>query len=346
MIITHHAELYLSDGDLVIHSNNGDGPAAVAFRVHKGLLAYNSPIFRDMLALPCRPDVQDGYDGAPLVRLSDEARELESALGALYNPSSLAVRRWDPGAPNQLSSAMRIAKKYEIDSIRARVVAALEDSWPRTFADWLRFRGELAALDGTHHYGAGLATRFDDCVPEPASAIRLARDHDIPGILPFAFYTLATIGADHDWDAERAKAADVQKPEVRTARWSLLPPDGWQRVLRGRERLMHAVADIVRSYTDSADLMQSYSSLDCEDEDVCIDAAADIASNWEEHTLNMATVIAHARCPDPLALLEKLYNCPVAAQKVCGTCHQKLKKRIRDEQKYIWDCLPDVFALK
>ena len=86
--IVHDANFYLADGDLAVYSavSQDDAATVTVFRVHKGILAFHSPVFRDMLALPTHPTGQEMHDGAPLVRVTDTAEELHALLAALYDP--------------------------------------------------------------------------------------------------------------------------------------------------------------------------------------------------------------------------------------------------------------------
>lgn len=56
----------------------------VQFKVFKGILAVNSPIFRDMFSIA---QVQEGEytDGCPVVHLSDNAQDLAHILKALHD---------------------------------------------------------------------------------------------------------------------------------------------------------------------------------------------------------------------------------------------------------------------
>ena len=116
-----------------------------------------------------------------------------------------------------------------MDTIRTRAVEILEDSWPSTFNGWLRLKSELNTIrdvslrDPDNLFNGQIV---DDCTPEPASAIRIAEDYDIPTILPYAYYRLAVMPISNDWDKFRADE-DLRSRLVngeRTARWTLVAP--------------------------------------------------------------------------------------------------------------------------
>ena len=82
-----HDRLYFEDGNLVIRSSEDVERKATLFRVHKGVLALNSSVFAGMFTLPdAGRDVQESYDGVPLVKLTDSAKDLEGLLSVLYDP--------------------------------------------------------------------------------------------------------------------------------------------------------------------------------------------------------------------------------------------------------------------
>lgn len=63
----------------------------VAFRVHRGVLARQSEVFREMLDIPqpdfCAPDIQSEsrIEGCEVVRMYDHPIELASLLKAIYD---------------------------------------------------------------------------------------------------------------------------------------------------------------------------------------------------------------------------------------------------------------------
>lgn len=79
---TRDRDLYFNDGN-VIFSAISQGDDIAFFRVHKSLLAKQSSVFKDMFSLPSSAEM-DMYDGAPLVRLHNDAKELKEFLQAIY----------------------------------------------------------------------------------------------------------------------------------------------------------------------------------------------------------------------------------------------------------------------
>lgn len=57
----------------------------ILFRVHAAILAHHSPVFAGMLSLPTSPEINETYDGAPLVHMPDDAIDLAILLNALYD---------------------------------------------------------------------------------------------------------------------------------------------------------------------------------------------------------------------------------------------------------------------
>lgn len=77
--------LYFPDGDIVIVCSTPGGSDHVN-RVDKAILRRHSPVFAGMFTLPEQPSPET-YDGVAMVRLPDEAQDVEAILRALYDPS-------------------------------------------------------------------------------------------------------------------------------------------------------------------------------------------------------------------------------------------------------------------
>lgn len=82
-----HESLYFADGDLVVAASAAKDNTTHLFRVDTGLLRRHSPVFRDMLAFAPGPEQ---YDGAPLVRMPDDAEDVAALFGAFYKPGYVA----------------------------------------------------------------------------------------------------------------------------------------------------------------------------------------------------------------------------------------------------------------
>ena len=66
------------DANIIIRSSD-----LVDFRVHKSVLAFVSPFFRDLLSLP-QPSDSESIDGLPVVELSEDSELLNSLVSILY----------------------------------------------------------------------------------------------------------------------------------------------------------------------------------------------------------------------------------------------------------------------
>ncbi len=74
--LEHDSEFWLEDGNVVLVAKN------VGFRVYKGLLAAQSPVFYDMFsATSLLADEQ--HDGVPIVRLCDSPEDLRHLFRVL-----------------------------------------------------------------------------------------------------------------------------------------------------------------------------------------------------------------------------------------------------------------------
>jgi hypothetical protein len=70
--------MWLKDGSVVLEARG------LQFRVHGEVLSANSPIFADMFAVP-QPAEEATIEGCPLVKLQDDAEDVELALRVIYD---------------------------------------------------------------------------------------------------------------------------------------------------------------------------------------------------------------------------------------------------------------------
>ncbi|KAJ6519022.1 hypothetical protein C8R45DRAFT_1204289 [Mycena sanguinolenta] len=169
--ITHSKDRWFSDGNVVLQARN-----TVLFRVHWGVLAHNSSVFRDMQGLP-QPSDEPSVDGCSVVQLHDDPTDVEYLLKALYEPTFL-TQKTHPLA--FIGALIRLGRKYDFKEFRDFAVGRLKAQYPTTLQE---YDARLARLpkwwDGiTYYSGIGV------------DILALASENGISSALPFAYYYL------------------------------------------------------------------------------------------------------------------------------------------------------------
>ncbi|KAJ7826772.1 hypothetical protein B0H14DRAFT_3722152 [Mycena olivaceomarginata] len=120
-------ELWFSDASLVFQAENS------MFRVHSGILAAQSSVFRDMLSFP-QPEESDTFDGCPRIVLHDKAADARAFFRCIFDSSFLVP----PFAPplDVLGGILRLSAKYDVDHLRQRCLRHLSDIYPTTLKAW------------------------------------------------------------------------------------------------------------------------------------------------------------------------------------------------------------------
>jgi hypothetical protein len=78
-------ELWFSDASLVFQVENS------MFRVHSGILAAQSSVFRDMLSFP-QPEESDTFDGCPRIVLHDKAADARAFFRCIFDSRCVPFR--------------------------------------------------------------------------------------------------------------------------------------------------------------------------------------------------------------------------------------------------------------
>ena len=93
MDVTHiphsiRGDPWFEDGNIILLAGPEDSEdsAAVAFKVHRGVLARHSEVFRGLFSIPqpINPDDVEMMDGCFVVRLPDRRYDLRHLLRAIY----------------------------------------------------------------------------------------------------------------------------------------------------------------------------------------------------------------------------------------------------------------------
>ncbi|KLO20218.1 hypothetical protein SCHPADRAFT_35694 [Schizopora paradoxa] len=137
-----HEFLWLKDGNVVLGTN------VYLFKVHKSVLSMHSSVFRDMFELPTEEDLDMGssdigavgmapelYEGVHFVSLSDDGREMEHILRAVYERGYYDPHS-DEGTLEKFTALLRLSCKYDFSVIRKDVLGHLSRLYPTYLEDY------------------------------------------------------------------------------------------------------------------------------------------------------------------------------------------------------------------
>ncbi|KAF5373481.1 hypothetical protein D9615_009460 [Tricholomella constricta] len=170
-------EFWFSDGSVVLIVEN------MAFRIHQSILSKHSDVFADLFTVPQPRSDSDSIEGVPVVHLTDNLADFTDVMRALYEPF-----HFDKLAPDAdlatliqfVSGILRISTKYNILTLREKCIAVLRTKFPSS----------LSACDRL------ISSRYKYVASTIVRAIPLARETNVPEILPWAFYISTNIAND------------------------------------------------------------------------------------------------------------------------------------------------------
>ncbi|KAI0310086.1 hypothetical protein OF83DRAFT_1156390 [Amylostereum chailletii] len=248
--VQRHSDLWFDDGDVVLRATTTTAGTRTLFKVDKRFLARKSAFFGATFAVGggALDTGSEQYEGAPVLDMpGDAAEDVEDLLQAVYQPQFLfqhvRPRSFDAPLsqrtfPTAYAGALRLAAKYIFEDIHALLIQALRDAWPTLLQAWdaraLMLRIAMQTFVRNHVYDVS------PLHPDPIATIHLATEHDLPELLPAAYYDLSTI--THDF-----------KPDIvlgHPFRWWAtlgdLTPEEKIRLLAGR----HALKAYLRALED------------------------------------------------------------------------------------------------
>ena len=240
---------------------------------------------------------------------------------------------------------LKLADKYQVDGIRALCVARLEEDWPTTWRAWYRQQADIDFVQRMSDYRNPEEASFVDSVfPEPASAICIALEHDIPDILPAALYCLSQLEIKDDWDRYNGRSFKFwtggRKPSWptpaeegrRTARWMLLDKDTLHSVLWARDALSLRAFQLIEFFVPRMTPVCVLPK--------CRDGIKQVAE------LNaLLTKPKGDEQRDPLGKLMEMHTLVTGAS-ICCSCEFHLRAEIENEMQTVWDELPQLFCIE
>ena len=80
--LSRHHDLWFEDGNVVLKAEN------TIYKLFRGILSKESPLFADMLSLPqgAVVDPSNTYDGCPLISFLERGEDMTCFLAALLDP--------------------------------------------------------------------------------------------------------------------------------------------------------------------------------------------------------------------------------------------------------------------
>ncbi|KAG6853015.1 hypothetical protein C0991_007456 [Blastosporella zonata] len=171
------SDFWYSDGSIVLIVEN------TAFRVHQSILSQHSDVFSHLFMVPQPVEPGETMDGCLLVHLQDDLDDFTEVMKAIYQP--FYFDRLPPEADLRtllefVSGILKISTKYNLTFIRQKCIAILRAKFPTTL------HGCDALVSSGYQYTATTIVR----------AIPLARDTNVPALLPWAFYISTNIEPD------------------------------------------------------------------------------------------------------------------------------------------------------
>jgi hypothetical protein len=235
---------------------------------------------------------------------------------------------------------LSLASKYDMVHFRHCIIDHIELDWPQSLWNWDQIERETDSLRKIWHKREpelGCPRPYiDDCLPEPASAIRLARECDIPSILPAAFYHLSRLSIYDDWSDAR-QCLEIQSSRYegldigrRTAEWSLLAPGDFICLLKGQARLRVAAAEMLHFGLDGYDL--DHSSDDC--------------SPLKRSKMLQEIEEACRYSRDILHTTHGYMERKDFGDSVCHGCCSRIKDDLSTFRRHLWIKLSDLFSLQ
>ncbi|KAJ7061507.1 hypothetical protein C8F01DRAFT_1137618 [Mycena amicta] len=161
-------DLWFEDGNMVLQAGSAQ------YKVYRGTLSRQSPVFEDMLAFPQPPDAEL-LDGFPVVHLHDPEVEVTPFLKALFEPDYFRPHPQDTD-PEAIYGCLRLSHKYAVDFLRRRALVHFSSGFSTTLRDF--------ESDSTASWTYPPHSHF--------RWINLARKTDALWTLPHLFYLLAT----------------------------------------------------------------------------------------------------------------------------------------------------------
>ncbi|KAI0048890.1 hypothetical protein FA95DRAFT_986434 [Auriscalpium vulgare] len=329
-------DLWLSDGNIIIRSVPvGASRTRTLYKVHKSTLARHCDAFASLFDGPhaALDAGSEHRDGIPVMDLPDDADDLRHFLKALYDWREMQIHRpmsaiapdgrWNIVPPSYFG-ILRLAVKYGADDLQDLVKTVLRAQWPSTLQGWDELQS--CPVDETH-------TCIGDTAylpPNPARAIRLAIDCDLPEIIPTAYYALSCL--------LRTFTSEGRVPNMRSLLAGLATEEVAS-VFRSQMLFQLIVQNVLLKGPIGPWVEQC--NRPAENRAICTVALR----KWSRNTL-----VQGQHIDDPIGWLRWLgaacnLNALDLRKDACVSCRRQTRVSILKERQELWKDLPSIFGL-
>ncbi|KAI0345877.1 hypothetical protein BDW22DRAFT_1353483 [Trametopsis cervina] len=311
---------WFEDGNIILLADS-DESTAVAFKVHRGVLARQSEIFQSLFEVAQPPPDSETIEQCPVIRMHDIPVELSNLIKALYDgPHGLNTEHL-PGIDSffYVAGILRISTKYCIASLRSQAIRHLTQTWSYT----LRGHDDMLNRALNTSEERGLSYPY----VHPLHVLNLARAVDVQIIVPSALYFLSLYPLDDILRGDHPKLL-VEHPSRPPSELNAQDLKSYTLMFQYRLQL---VLDFVRKTCGARTL-----SVKCANEQRCRKGFAQLANRLSREWV-MRT--------GPIHFMSQSINELNGFQDVCTSCRVNFRKDVTKAREDAWMNLPLAIGL-
>ena len=311
--------IWFEDGNVVLQCQG------TQYKVHRGILSANSPIFKDMFST-AHASLEDGeVEGCPVVHMPDLGKDVEYVLQAIFQPRCVnhpcflililkpcvrCVVPFESLPIDALVAYLKMGRKYDIDAVRSRAQSQLFHLYPVELEDFDSIQAHSTIRD-----------QLASSEPDVDFAIaNLAREHGLLSVLPVALYWCC-----HRWSEELLSSGKQRRDK--TSPYTL-SEDNEHACLAALHRLAKLQSNTTFAWMDTEHMYPP--SVRCLNEDECGTTCA----------LKAARIFLPFPRIDGLGKWDEDWE-----MDLCDPCKQDAKT-LHDSERYaFWRRLPQAFDL-
>ncbi|KAH8832916.1 hypothetical protein DL96DRAFT_690841 [Flagelloscypha sp. PMI_526] len=297
--------LFFPDGNLILRSQNK------LFKIYRGILTSQSPVFRDLLSVP---HTGSRMDGCPVVVLQDDPAEVEIFLRSLFEGSYFEPVPYRTSV-KILTGVLRLAHKYDVQHLRQRALRHLATAFPTSLSSLtLREADEWT---------------FEMTTEDRVSLTTLAHDVDALWALPIGLHKLTFQLPFNDlFDSAQLGLTESQR----------------RGCLKALDNYSHSCFEMTRFLMQDEDPGSPNSwQADCEHVEQCSIARYTWLSTLQKLIASTAVEEGAGRISPFYLWGDHFWD--AYSTKVCSRCVARDRELHRRASDRLWDLLPGNFGL-